>query len=272
MTAATKLPISVCVAGVSGEVGRLLAKSILEQDDLRLTSAVARSASGRTVGALLGCDCDLDIRPSLAEALERDRFDVLVDYTSANVAYANVRAGLEAGIPVVVGTSGITAEEFEQLDRLARDKKIGAIHGNFAITATLAQIFAADAANHLKSWEIIEFAHDGKIDAVSATARELANRLAERGGPERKLALDAFVGDNRSRGATIEGTQVHALRLPGMVAGFEIIFGRGHERLTIRHEALTRAEPYIGGTLLAIRKAPQLIGVHRGLESVLALN
>lgn len=265
-------PITVCVAGLTGAVGRLLTKALLAQEDMTLTSAVARSASGKTVGDALNCDCGVHIRSSLVEALSRDEFDVLVDYTSATCAFENVRAALAGGVHVVVGSSGVTAAQFETLDALARSQHVGALHGNFAITATLAQVFAAHAARHLKSWEIIEYAHDEKVDAPSGTARELANRLAENGPPEHRIAPDAFVGDGRSRGATVEGTQVHAVRLPGMVAGFEIIFGRGHERLTIKHEALSRAEPYIDGTLLAIRHVGSLVGVHRGLESVLALS
>lgn len=264
--------VTVCVAGVTGEVGRLLTRAILDQDDLALSSAVSRSAAGRTVGEVLGRDCAVEIRPTVADALARDRFDVLVDYTSASSVFDNVQSALAGGVHVVVGASGVTADQFGALDRLAHDRRVGGVHGNFAITATLAQLFAAEAARHLKSWEIIEFAHDEKIDAISGTARELANRLAAIGRPQHRIPPDALIGDTRSRGATIEGVQVHALRLPGMVAGFEIIFGRGQERLTIRHEAIARAEPYVDGTLIAIRNVPRLVGVHRGLESVLDLS
>jgi 4-hydroxy-tetrahydrodipicolinate reductase len=244
---------------------------MLQQSDLELTSAVARNAAGQTVREALGFACDVEICASLAEALAGDTFDVLVDYTSAACAYDHVRTALASGVSVVIGSSGISADQFSELDLLARERMVGAIHGNFAVTATLAQVFAADAARHLKSWEIIEFAYDGKIDAVSGTARELAGRLAKQGGPVQRIAADACVGDSRARGATIDGTQVHAIRLPGMTAGFEIIFGHGHERLSIKHEALSRAEPYIAGTLLAIRNVVKLEGVHLGLESVLAL-
>jgi 4-hydroxy-tetrahydrodipicolinate reductase len=263
--------VNVCIAGVTGEVGRLLTRALVDQQDLVLTSAVARGAAGRTVGEVLDLDCDVQIRPNLVEALSRDKFDVLVDYTSASSAFDNVCLALASGVHVVVGSSGVTAEQFEGLDILARDRRVGALYGNFAITAALAQVFAAAAARYLKSWEVIEYAHDDKIDAVSGTARELANRLAEVGPPEHRFGPDVLIGDARSRGASVENTQVHALRLPGMAFGIEIIFGRPHERLTIRHEALSRAEPYIDGTLLAIRHVPRLIGVHRGLEQVLDL-
>jgi 4-hydroxy-tetrahydrodipicolinate reductase len=265
------MTVKVCVSGVTGDVGRLLASAILKQKDMTLSSAVARHTAGQTVGYALACDCDVEIRSSVAEALSRDRFDVLVDYTSAVAALKNVRAAVSRGVHVVVGSSGITSAQFDILDTEARASAVGVLHGNFAITAVLAQMFAARAARYVDSWEIIEYAHDDKIDAISGTARELANRLAENGPPKNAIAPDAFIGDGRSRGATVQGTQVHAVRLPGMVFGFEIIFGRSHERLTIRHDAGTHAEPYIDGTLLAIRKVRNLIGMHRGLECILDL-
>jgi 4-hydroxy-tetrahydrodipicolinate reductase len=264
-------PLRVAIAGVTGDVGSLLARTVLAQPDMVLASAVARSAAGRTVGDVLQCDCPLEIRPSVADALMKDSFDVFVDYTSAKAAFANVHAAVSAGVAVVVGSSGITAEEYDRLDAEARTRKVGVLHGNFAITAVLAQVFAACAARYLRSWEIIEYAHDDKIDAVSGTARELANRLAASGPSEHALANDEFVGDSRSRGANVQGTQVHALRLPGMVFGFEVIFGKHQERLVIRHDAGSHSEPFIDGTLLAIRKVRGLAGVHRGLDTVLDL-
>lgn len=265
------MSIRVCVAGVTGEVGRLLTSAILAQEDLALTAAVARSAAGRTVGAVLACDSVVEIRSSVAEAAAKDSFDVLVDYTSARAAFDNAQAAVHAGKHVVVGSSGITAEQFAQLDVEARWQRVGLLHGNFALTAVLAQVFATAAARYIKSWEIIEYAHDDKMDAVSGTARELAHRLAQQGPPQQAIAPNAFVGDSRSRGATVEGTQVHAVRLPGLVFGFEVLFGRSQERLTIKHEVGSHAEPYIDGTLLAIRKVPALTGLHQGLESVLDL-
>ena len=266
------MSIRVCVAGVTGDVGRLLTTAMLAQEDLALTSAVARSAAGRTVGDALGCDSVVEIRSSVAEAIARDSFDVLVDYTSARAALDNAQTAVRAGKHVVVGSSGITAEQFAQLGLDARSRGVGLLHGNFAITAVLAQVFATAAARYIKSWEIIEYAHDDKIDAVSGTARELAHRLAQQGPTQHALAPDAFVGDCRSRGATVEGTQVHAVRLPGLVFGFEVLFARSQERLTIRQEVGSHSEPYIDGTLLAIRKVPTLLGLHQGLESVLDLH
>lgn len=265
------MSIRVCVAGVTGDVGKLLSAAILAQADLTLTSAVARSAAGRTVGEVLGAESAVVIRASVAEAIANDSFDVLVDYTSAIAALSNAQAAVRAGKHVVVGSSGITAEQFAALDTEARARRVGLLHGNFALTAVLAQVFAVAAARYIKSWEIIEYAYDGKIDAISGTARELAHRLSQQGPQQQAIAPDEFVGDTRSRGATVQGTQVHAIRLPGQVFGFEVLFGRSQERLTIKHEAVSHSEPYIDGTLLAIRKVPALVGLHQGLESVLEL-
>jgi 4-hydroxy-tetrahydrodipicolinate reductase len=268
---ATRAPLRVCVAGVTGDVGRLLTTTILTQKDLRLTSAVARSTAGQSVARALGCDSDVRIRATVAEALAKDEFDVYVDYTSAKSAFANVHAAVAAGIHVVAGSSGITAEQYDLLDEQARRLGIGLIHGNFAITAVLAQVFAECAARYVRSWEIIEYCHDDKVDAVSGTARELASRLAAHGSPQLALTPAELVGDSRSRGASVQGTQVHAVRLPGLVFGFEVLFGLAHERLVIRHDVTNHAAPYIEGTLLAIRKVVNLVGMHRGLESVLDL-
>jgi 4-hydroxy-tetrahydrodipicolinate reductase len=264
-------PLRVCVAGVTGDVGRLLTTTILTQSDLQLSSAVARGAAGQSVGQALGCDCVVTIRASVAEALLKDQFDVFVDYTSAKAAYQNVSAAVAAGIHVVAGSSGITAEQYELLDAQARARRVGLVHGNFAITAVLAQMFATFAARYIKSWEIIEYAHDDKIDAVSGTARELASRLAAYGPTQHAIAPDSLIGDSRSRGASVQGTQIHAVRLPSLVYGFEIIFARSHERLTIRHDETSHSEPFIDGTLLAIRKVVDLVGMHRGIENLLDL-
>lgn len=264
--------VRVCVAGVTGWVGRVLGPAIVRQQGMSMTSAVARASAGRTVGTELACDSQIEIRATVAEALSHDEFDVLVDYTSAKAVYENVRAAVAAGVHVVVGSSGITDEQFALLDSQSRERKVGIIAaGNFAITAVLAQVFARCAAQYVDSWEVIDYAHDDKIDAPSGSALELANRLAKGVTPKRTIAPESVVGDSRSRGASVQGTQVHSIRLPGFVISFETILGRTNERLSIRHDAGSGAEPYVGGTLLAIREVVKLVGVRRGLDSILDL-
>jgi 4-hydroxy-tetrahydrodipicolinate reductase len=139
------------------------------------------------------------------------------------------------------------------------------------LTVVLLQKFAEAAARLIPHWEIIDYSHDDKVDAPSGTARELAFRLSKVRSPEPTIPLESTVGPRETRGATVSGSQVHAIRLPGYVISTEIIFGLPDQRLSIRHDSGNSARPYVDGALLAIRKVSTLVGVHRGLDSVLDL-
>lgn len=141
--------------------------------------------------------------------------------------------------------------------------------GNFAITVILSRRFACEAARYLSQWEIIDYASDAKHDAPSGTARKLAYRLDQVRQPQPTIPVNQTAGERESRGATLKGSQVHSLRLPSYVIAIEAISGASDERLIIRHDAGTGAEPYIGGTLLAIRKVSNHVGLVRGLDRVM---
>jgi 4-hydroxy-tetrahydrodipicolinate reductase len=181
-------------------------------------------------------------------------------------------AALEKGAHVVVGTSGLTDADFAAIDDVARahDRGVLAV-GNFALTVVLLQKFAAMAAKLIPQWEIIDYARDDKPDAPSGTARELAARLSSMRAPSPTIPIDQTVGPREARGATLSGSQVHSVRLPGYVIGAEVIFGMADQRLTIRHDSGASARPYVDGALLAIRKVSALVGLHRGLDTVLEL-
>jgi 4-hydroxy-tetrahydrodipicolinate reductase len=171
-----------------------------------------------------------------------------------------------------VGTSGLTADDFGVIDAVAREHQRGVLAaGNFALTAVLLLKFAELAARVIPQWEIVDYAHDDKIDAPSGTARELAERLSKVRHSEHTVPIDQTVGPRESRGATVSGSQIHSVRLPGYVISAEIVFGMTEQRLSIRHDSGSSAVPYVDGALLAIRKVAALIGVHRGLDSVLDL-
>jgi 4-hydroxy-tetrahydrodipicolinate reductase len=173
---------------------------------------------------------------------------------------------------VVVGTSGLTDGDFEEIDVVARKQHRGVLAcGNFALTVVLLQRFAEAAAKLIPQWEIIDYAHDDKVDAPSGTARELAARLSKVRPPEPTVPVDQTVGPRETRGANVSGSQVHSIRLPGFVISAEIIFGLPDQRLTIRHDSGGSARPYVDGALLAIHKVSTLVGVYRGLDSVLDL-
>jgi 4-hydroxy-tetrahydrodipicolinate reductase len=133
------------------------------------------------------------------------------------------------------------------------------------------QKFAAMAAKLIPHWEVIDYAHDDKVDAPSGTARELATRLSNVRRPEYQVHVDATVGPREARGATLSGAQVHSVRLPSFVISAEVIFGLPDQRLSIRHDSGHSARPYVDGALIAIRRVSTLVGVHRGLDSVLDL-
>lgn len=264
------MSIRVCVAGATGWTGSAVAKGILASADFELTGAVARRAAGRDIGTVLGLGAaGVRVSATLAEALGTPA-DVLVDYTAPAIVRAHVHLALSQGVRVVVGTSGLCAEEYAEIERVARERGLGVIAaGNFSITAALAKHFALLAAEHLPTWEIIDYADARKPDAPSGSVRELAEAMQAVRPPKIELPVAETVGPSQARGAGIAGTQVHSVRLPGFIISFETIFGLPDERLTIRHDAGSGAEPYVSGTLLAARRVGDVTGLVRGLDRLL---
>ena len=266
------MTLKVCLAGATGWAGSELARGVAATADLELVSAVARKHAGQTLGAALGVSAlDGPVFATAAEALAIG-CDVFVEYTGPKSAKANVLAALSHGAHVVVGTSGISDPDYDEIDRAAREAGRGVLAcGNFALTVVLLQKFAEMAAKHIPCWEVVDTAHESKPDAPSGTARELAVRL----GKVRRPAIAVPVADTdgvpEARGANLSGTQVHSIRLPGFVLGVEVVFGMPDQTLSLRHSAGSSAKPYVDGAILAIRRVSTLVGVHRGLDAVLDL-
>jgi 4-hydroxy-tetrahydrodipicolinate reductase len=247
--------INICFAGVTGWTAPPIVAAIDASDDLSLTCAVSRSAAGKTLAEAAGSRSDGTIYASVSEALQSAQVDVLVDYTSASAVKENVWTAVQAGVHVVVGSSGLTAEDYHELDQLARDSGVGVVAaGNFSIMAAILQRAAALAAEHLENWEIIDYASAGKPDVPSGTARELAEILAKINTPSSAVALSQLSGPVEARGGDVAGTQIHSVRLPSFVVSTEIVFGGAGERLIMRHDAGDSPDPYVEGTVLAIRK------------------
>jgi 4-hydroxy-tetrahydrodipicolinate reductase len=264
------MAIRVCIAGATGWAGAAVTRGVLAATEFELTGAVGRRQAGRDIGEALGlAESGVRITPTVAEALETPA-DVLVDYTRPDVVKAHTLAALSSGSRVVVGTSGLTAADYEEIDRTARDRGLGVIAaGNFSITAALAKHFALMAAKYLPSWELIDYAQSDKIDAPSGTVRELAEELGKVAAPYVEVPIERIHGTPLARGATIEGMQVHSIRLPGYVIAFEAVFGLPDERLTLRHDAGGGAGPYVAGTLLAVREVMHTTGLVRGLDHLM---
>ena len=262
----------VCLAGATGWAGSELARAVARAPDLELVGAIARRHAGQVLGSVLQESAlAVTISATASEAL-RIPCDVFVEYTKPETAKANVLAALEHGAHVVIGTSGMSEADYAEIDRVARTRNRGVIAvGNFALTVVLLQKFSEMAARLIPQWEIIDYAHDDKVDAPSGTVRELAARLAAVRSPEPTVPVERTVGERDARGATLNHTQVHSIRLPGYVISAEVVFGMPDQRLSLRHDSGGSARPYVDGALLAIRKVDTLLGVHRGLDRVLDL-
>jgi len=262
--------LKICVAGATGWAGSELSRALFATEDLELVAAISRSRSGKTVGEVIGMEgLNTPIFGTAEEALKTNP-DVFVEYTKPDVAKHHVLVALKNGAHVVVGTSGLSNEDYAEIDQVAKEVNRGVLAvGNFALTVVLLQKFAEMAAKYIPQWEIIDYAHAGKKDVPSGTARELANRLSNIGEAKLEVPLDEIDGPKETRGARLQGTQVHSIRLPSYVISVDAIFGMPDQRLILRHESGSSAEPYVNGALLAIREVGKLVGLHRGLDSVM---
>src|SRR5215218_4467380 len=250
--------IRVCFAGVTGWTAPPIVVAIDAADDISLTCGVSRSAAGRPLAKATASRSDGSIYASVSEALRSAEFDVLVDYTSAAAVKQNVLAAVRAGAHVVVGSSGLTADDYVELDHLARDRGVGVVAaGNFSIMAAILKRATALAAQHLEQWEILDYASANKPDVPSGTSRELAETLAGVRIPRPAVPLSQLDGPVEARGAEVAGSRIHSVRLPSFVVSTEIVFGGVGERLVMRHDPGESPDPYVAGTLLAIRKAAE---------------
>ncbi len=268
------MTIRVCLAGATGWAGSAVARAVAQLDDITLVSAISRSHAGKSLGSVLAeplLTCP--VYATAQEALAANQCDIFFEFTKPNVAKSNVLTALQHGAQVVIGTSGLTNADYEEIASAAEKYQRGVLAvGNFALTGVLLQKFSEIAARLIPQWEIIDYAHDDKKDAPSGTARELAYRLSKVRPSELTVPLDLVQGAVEARGAQLAGSQVHSVRLPGYTISAEIIFGLPDQKLTIRHDSGSSAQPYVDGSLLAIRKVNTFVGLRRGLDSVLDIS
>ena len=262
--------IKICLAGAAGWAGSALSRGIFEAPDMELVAAISRCHVGQVLGDAINIKgLNTPVFATVTDALKTSP-DVFVEYTKPDVAKFHILSALKSGAHVVVGTSGLSEDDYREIDEVAQEIKRGVLAvGNFALTAVLLQKFAEIAAKYIPHWEIIDYAHSDKKDAPSGTARELANRLLKIRESQLDVSLDSIDGPKESRGVRLHGSQIHSVRLPGYIISVDVIFGMPDQKLILRHESGSSAEPYVQGALLAIRYVDKLVGVHRGLDSVL---
>jgi 4-hydroxy-tetrahydrodipicolinate reductase len=258
------MTLKLCLAGATGHVGQELAKTILAMPDLELVSAVGRRGAGQKLGAVT-------VDATLAAALARTQADVIIDYTHPDAVKAHVREAVDAGCRVVIGTSGLSDADYAEIDGWAKTRGVGVFAaGNFSLTAALLQHFATLAARQMDHWEILDYAGDAKPDAPSGTARELAFQLAQITKPTWAVPVEQTKGLKEARGATLNASQMHSIRVPGYYSAVQAVFGAAGERIELRHESTSYA-PYVTGTLLAARKVSAWKGLKRGMPTLLEL-
>ena len=263
------VPLSVCISGALGNVGRRLVEGVRDDPGFTLHSAVARREVGRDVGeALGGAPLGVVVTDDIEVALAT-RPDVLIDYTHPTLIRRHLDVAFARGVPVVIGTTGLSDADFEQIDEAARAAGLGAVTGNFAITAALLQHLAKIAAVHVPNWEVVEYNKASKPDVPSGTARELAELLGRVRQPHIELPDDELIGPLEARGAEFGGARVHSIRLPGYGSAVEVHFGLPGERLVMRHDSDIDGRIFVHGSLLAAQRIQSITGLVRGLDSLL---
>lgn len=241
--------MKVAVIGAAGRMGSAACGAIDAADDLELVARV-------------------DVDDSL-EALEGA--DVAVDFTNPGVVMDNLVWCIDHGMHVVVGTSGFTTNRLEAIEQRLAGGEVGVlVVPNFSIGAVLMMSLAEQAARFFESVEIVELHHPNKADAPSGTARRTAELVAEARRGMDPMPDATTVSLDGARGADVDGVRVHAVRLAGLVAHQEVLFGTAGETLTIRHDSLDRVS-FMPGVLLAIRSVTRRPGLTVGLEPLLGL-
>ena len=263
----------VVVAGAAGRMGRAAVRTIARRDDMLLVGALGHtSALGQDAGTVAGAGAiGVPITADLAEIVLAARPTVLVDVSRGEAVAAHAAVALDRGVPVVIGATGMRPEEIADLRARCGAQEIGVLLApNFALGAVLMMEFARRAARFFPHVEIIELHHDRKRDAPSGTAARTARLVAEARGAAPAPAVAETLLVDGARGGSVEGVRVHSVRLPGLVAHQEVLFGGPGQTLTIRHDS-TSEESFMPGLVLAIQRVGALARFVEGLEHVLDL-
>lgn len=265
-------PIHIVVAGATGRMGQETIKMIHQEEHLKLTGAVARSYKGEDVGLAIGLnEIGVPLTNSLEEALDLGQPDVMIDLTTPEAVKKHMELAIQSGVRPVVGTSGLSEESIQELDHQCQERELGGIIApNFAIGAVLMMVFASKAAQYLPDVEIIEMHHDQKLDAPSGTAMKTAELISQKRDERKQGHIDEKEVLEGARGGYRDGFRIHSVRLPGLVAHQEVLFGGAGQLLTLRHDSMNR-QSFMPGVKLAVEKVMELKRLVYGLENVMDL-
>ena len=255
------MTINVIIAGFKGRMGSTAVEMVKQDQELQVAALLDPFAEEKEADGI----------PVFTnkESMQGISADVWVDFTTPQVAYENTRFAIENGFAPVVGTTGFTQEQITELSALSAEKNIGGlIAPNFAIGAILLMEFAAKASKYFPDLEIIELHHDKKKDAPSGTAIKTAELINQVRQPKKQGAADESETLAGARGAEFAGFRIHSVRLPGLVAHQEVIFGAAGEGLTLRHDSYDRSS-FMSGVNLGIKEVVKRNQLVYGLEHLL---
>ncbi len=259
--------ISVAVHGASGRVGVEVIKAVCEDPATALVGAADIKITGNTLALPDGGT--VPFATDIKAIIEQCRPDVIVDFSIAKASMPMVRIAAKNNVNLVIGTTGFSAAELEEMDKLAQANEIGIFAApNFALGAVLMMHLAKIAGKYMDHAEIIELHHDKKLDAPSGTSLLTAKAMAEARG---KAFLPPSAGEHTpSRGQDVSGIPIHSVRMPGLMAHQEVIFGAAGQTLSIRHDTINR-ECYMPGVMLAVKAVVKQKGFTYGLDKLLGL-
>jgi 4-hydroxy-tetrahydrodipicolinate reductase len=262
--------VRVAVLGACGKMGRETVKAVTEAPDMCVVGACDVVCTVSTLADAIGIQgLDIPIEADFSKMLEESKPEVVVDFAKPFVI-ENTKIAMKLGVIPIIGTTGQTAEELEEIEKLAQTTGTTAmVIPNFAIGAVLMMKFAAEAAKYMPDVEIIELHHDRKADAPSGTSiktAEMIDSARKAAGVEASVPAGSL--DDPARGERRNGIHIHSVRLPGLVAHQEVIFGGQGQILTIRHDSFDRTS-FMPGVLLAIRHAARTKGFIYGLDKLL---
>ena len=259
--------IKVAVNGVAGKMGREVLASLCKESDMEPVGAVD-ILPGETLELPDG-SWSIPISTDLGLLLKQTSPHVLIDFTQAEVSVAAVPVAAKLGVSVVVGTTGLSEGNLQEMDRISKENGVGIVVApNFALGAVLLMHLAKQAAPFFEYIDIIESHHEAKIDAPSGTALTMAKAIAEdrqykRNRPQKETLAGTMGGEH-------QGIGIHSIRMPGRSAHHEVIFGAAGQTLTLRHDTLSR-DCYMPGVMSAVRKVVNIKGLVVGLDNILGL-
>lgn len=260
--------VSVVVHGATGRMGKEVISAVCHEPGMKLVGASALDLLGDSM-ALPDGSGTVPYSTSIERVLDQHKPQVMVDFTTAEVCASAAVKAIERGVRPVIGTTGLTDRDLQEIDQVCKRKNVGALVApNFALGAVLLAQLAKKVAPYFDYVELFEAHHETKLDAPSGTALALARGIAEAKTFQRPMPQREAVAG--SRGADYKGISIHSTRMPGRLAYHEVLFGAKGQIFGIRHDTISR-ECYMPGVLMAIRQVMDLKGLVVGLENVLGL-